>query len=233
LGERKSTFKKRKAVHAAEKMHQLAVTAVHEAAHAVAYVVLFGSVKEVSVRPKILLDGVETELAAHEYQMIVACKSDDQLSNLLQSGKIKSLNGHNGKNVRVLSGGTVSRRANEYDFPNDMERLAVCQFAGPAAEEMYTHAEISLTDPAGSASSDINNFLAISGTYAHLTSQETADLFSRAFPSAHKFVWEHRVAIQKVAEALLVKNTLTGDEVKAIADTTSLESRRVELVAAK
>jgi hypothetical protein len=202
---------------------RLATTAVHEAAHAVAYVVLFGDLRKTSAHPSIMVDSIETIFPENEYRLITACRSAQGLSNLLQTGAIKTLKDKNGVAVLILDGTTSHRRLDEYNFPQDMERLAVGEFAGPAAEELYTDTEIDLLAPDNPAQSDINNYLYIS-KHAGLTPEEQGDLLARSYRSAHEFVREHWTTIVNVANALLVTDSLTGEEVKAIVAAQSPEA---------
>jgi hypothetical protein len=206
------------------------ITAMHESAHAVAHIVLFGDLERVSIRPAAFVNSVEATLPDKDYQRIIACRSSEKLARMLNSGVFKWST--DGMRVTVLNGGCAHRRADEYCFPQDIENLAVCTWVGMACEELYTGNAIDeLSDsPDSPALTDRNLFL-FWVDRAGLSPDDASTLFVRARDAADAFVRAHLEDIVSVANALLDKGTLTGDEVKDILGTVAEPQGEPELVA--
>jgi hypothetical protein len=192
-----------------------ATTAMHEAAHAVAHIVLFDDLHRVSIHPAVFVNGWETTLPDRDYQQIIACRSSEKLTRMLSGGGFKWAT--DGMWVSVQDGGCVSRRIEEFSLPQDLENLAVCTWVGVACQELYTGKAIDVMSgsPDSSALSDRNSFL-FWVNRAGLSLEDAAALYGRAREAADVFVRTHLEDVVAVANALLVRETLTGDEVKEI-----------------
>jgi hypothetical protein len=99
----------------------------------------------------------------------------------------------------------------------DLENFAICIWVATTAEEMVTGKEIDILSPHpdSPALADLQNFL-WGCQHASLDSTQIADLLNRVMPQTDAFVRAHWYEIVAVANALLTKETLSGDEVKEI-----------------
>jgi hypothetical protein len=193
----------------------LQATAVHEAAHAVAYVILLDSLSHVTIRPKVYVDGIEaTGLPERDYQQILACRSSEKLERMLESGTFKW--SKPGTRVSVLDGVCTSE-INTNTLQQDLENFAICLWVATTAEEMVTGKEIDIlsTHPDSPALTDLQDFL-WGCQHVGLDTTQITDLLKRVIPQTDAFVRTHWLQIVAVANALLTKEGLSGNEVKAI-----------------
>ena len=188
--------------------------AVHESTHAVAHVLLLEDAEHrltrVSMHVAIFVNGQQVDPPEADYRRIALCLNPEKLMRMLQSPSFKWLKpGHSISVENAVCG-------REFDAPPpDLEKYAIYAFGATICEDMYTGNTTDIFDPNGSASTDMHDFL-YWASQVGLKVEQSMELLCRVLPTAEKFVREHWSEIVAVANALLLKEELTGSEVKEI-----------------
>jgi len=182
------------------------VTAVHEAGHALLTVLLPGAdpIHKVTIIPRGMALGLTQQLPLDEKHNLSRTYLEDQISVLL-----------GGRIAEELTGGNVTTGAgNDLERVTDLARRMVCEWGmsasmgpltfGKKEEQIFLGREIAQHQ-------DYSEDTAIK------IDQEVKAIVSTQYERAFAVLSEHREALARIAEALLTREVLDGEQVRRLA----------------
>ena len=194
------------------------VTAVHEAGHALLGVLLENSdpVHKVTIIPRGMALGVTQQLPLDDKHNYSALYLQDQVAVLL-----------GGRIAEEITNSTVTTGAgNDLDRVTDLARKMVCEWGmseavGPLTFGRKEGEEIFL-------GRDIAQHKDHSEETASRIDQEIKRIVTENYDRARAILEEKKSELLKIAEELLIREVLSGDEVRRIASGEALEERPEE-----
>ena len=194
------------------------VTAVHEAGHALLGVLLENSdpVHKVTIIPRGMALGVTQQLPLDDKHNYSALYLQDQVAVLL-----------GGRIAEEITNSTVTTGAgNDLDRVTDLARKMVCEWGmseavGPLTFGRKEGEEIFL-------GRDIAQHKDHSEETASRIDQEIKRIVTENYDRARAILKEKKSELLKIAEELLIREVLSGDEVRRIASGEALEERPEE-----
>ena len=194
------------------------VTAVHEAGHALLGVLLEHSdpVHKVTIIPRGMALGVTQQLPLDDKHNYSALYLQDQVAVLL-----------GGRIAEEITNSTVTTGAgNDLDRVTDLARKMVCEWGmseavGPLTFGRKEGEEIFL-------GRDIAQHKDHSEETASRIDQEIKRIVTENYDRARAILEEKKSELLKIAEELLIREVLSGDEVRRIASGEALEERPEE-----
>jgi cell division protease FtsH len=183
------------------------VTALHEAGHALLAVLLPGAdpIHKVTIIPRGMALGLTQQLPVDEKHNLSRTYLEDQISILL-GGRIAE---------EITAGNVTTGAGNDLERVTDLARRMVCEWGmsqsmgpltfGKKEEQIFLGREIAQHQ-------DYSEDTAIK------IDQEVKGIVSMQYERAYAMLSEHRDALMRIAEALLTREVLDGDQVRRLAD---------------
>ncbi|MBP1633726.1 MAG: ftsH [Acidobacteria bacterium] len=188
------------------------VTAVHEAGHALLTVLLPGAdpIHKVTIIPRGMALGLTQQLPVDEKHNYARPYLDDQIAILL-GGRVAE---------EILTGNVTTGAGNDLERITDLARKMVCEWGmspamgpltfGKKEEQIFLGREIAQHQ-------DYSEDTAIR------IDQEVKAIVTANYERAHKVLAENRQGLVRIADALLLRESLDGEQVKRLAAGEPLE----------
>ena len=182
------------------------VTAVHEAGHALLAVLLpqADALHKVTIIPRGMALGLTTQLPLDEKHNYSKVYLMDRIAILL-GGRIAE---------ELTTGDLTTGAGNDLERSTEMARKMVCEWGmselgpltfGKKEEQIFLGREIAHQQD-------------YSGNTAERIDQEVKRIVSENYDRATKLLTEHKTALVAIAEALLARESLDGEQVRRIVD---------------
>ena len=182
------------------------VTAVHEAGHALLAVLLpqADALHKVTIIPRGMALGLTTQLPLDEKHNYSKVYLMDRIAILL-GGRIAE---------ELTTGDLTTGAGNDLERSTEMARKMVCEWGmselgpltfGKKEEQIFLGREIAQQQD-------------YSGNTAERIDQEVKRIVSENYDRATKLLTEHKAALVAIAEALLARESLDGEQVRRIVD---------------
>jgi len=182
------------------------VTAVHEAGHALLAVLLpqADALHKVTIIPRGMALGLTTQLPLDEKHNYSKVYLMDRIAILL-GGRIAE---------ELTTGDLTTGAGNDLERSTEMARKMVCEWGmselgpltfGKKEEQIFLGREIAQQQD-------------YSGNTAERIDQEVKRIVSENYDRATKLLTDHKAALVAIAEALLARESLDGEQVRRIVD---------------
>ncbi len=198
------------------------VTARHESGHALAAALLPSTepVHKVTIIPRGMALGATMRLPENDRLNFSRQRAESELS-VLYGGRIAE---------EILGDDISSGASNDIARATDLARLMVCEWGFSSKIGPLRYAEKVGNDFLGS---EISAGRFHSEDTAREIDQEVKNLCSRAYETTRRLLEEHRPQLERVTEALLLFETITGSELAQILAGKPVASLREESSKAK
>jgi cell division protease FtsH len=189
------------------------VTAVHEAGHALLTVLLPGAdpIHKVTIIPRGMALGLTQQLPVDEKHNYSKPYLDDQIAILL-GGRVAE---------EILTGSVTTGAGNDLERVTDLARKMVCEWGmspamgpltfGKKEEQIFLGREIAQHQ-------DYSEDTAIR------IDQEVKGIVTANYDRAHKMLSENRQGLVRIADALLLHESLDGEQVRRLAAGEAVEA---------